>query len=152
MNLRKLIQKYLRWCPGVEAVSRLIPDAEIGANKIILVLADLGLFAAIFSGLPGDFRFLLMLVSLIAIPYTWITLRGKKYGDQEGTYPDPSIPLPDWRSDDYLKQGWPGAEASVFGPIRLHWSYMSFQELKHAWTHRDVTYFQGFVKRQNEAE
>jgi hypothetical protein len=87
-------------------------------------------------------RVFLIFSSLIWIPLIWIILRGEKAGDQEGSYTEPQRMHPDWRSDDPLESGIPGAEVPVFGPTRsTPAAYMDFQTLKHGWTHRDITYY-----------
>jgi len=95
----------------------------------------------------------LIFSSLIFVPLIWIKLRGKKSGDQEGSYPDPSRPLPDFYSDDPMEMGIPGAELGVFAPTRSSpKTYMDFQTLKHGWTHRDITYYMNrFLGRKRKA-
>jgi len=79
---------------------------------------------------------------VILAPFIWLKLRGKKAGDQEGTYPDPSRPLPDIHSDDPAEMGLPGAELPVFGPTRSDpQTYIDVQTVKHGWTHRDIIYY-----------
>ncbi len=41
----------------------------------------LALYAVIFSWLPGVFRFLLILLSLVVVLYFWLRLMGEKAGD-----------------------------------------------------------------------
>jgi len=86
-------------------------------------------------------------------PLIWIKLRGEKAGDREGDYPEPPRTAPDWRSDDPLESGIPGAEAPVYGPVRSNpETYMNFQTLKHGWTHRDITYYiNRFLKKKRKS-
>jgi len=95
-------------------------------------------------------RVLLIFSSLIWVPLIWIKLRGEKAGDREGDYPEPQRTSPDWRSDDPMESGIPGAELPVFAPIRSNpETYMDFQTLKHGWTHRDITYYRDhFLKKE----
>ena len=95
----------------------------------------------------------LIFSSLIWVPLIWIKLRGEKAGDQEGSYAEPQRSQPDWRSDDPIESGIPGAELPVFGPIRSNpETYMAFQTLKHGWTHRDITYYRDrFLRRKKKA-
>ncbi len=87
-------------------------------------------------------RVFLIFSSLIWIPLIWLKLRGEKAGDQEGSYPDPSRPLPDFHSDDPAEMGLPGAELPVFGPVRSNpQTYIDIQTVKHGWTHRDIIYY-----------
>lgn len=87
-------------------------------------------------------RVFLILSSLIWVPLIWIRLRGEKAGDREGDYPEPHRKTPDWRSDDPMESGIPGAEAPVYAPVRSDpETYVDFQILKHGWTHRDITYY-----------
>lgn len=84
----------------------------------------------------------LIFSSLIFVPLIWLKLRGGKAGDQEGSYPDPSRPLPDFHSDDPAEMGLPGAELPVFGPVRSDpQTYIDVQTVKHGWTHRDIIYY-----------
>ena len=98
-------------------------------------------------------RVFLIFSSLIWIPLIWIKLRGKKAGDQEGSYPEPKRTQPDWRSDDPIESGIPGAELGVFGPSRsTPKTYMDFQTVKHGWTHRDIIYYiNRFLKGKRKA-
>ena len=98
-------------------------------------------------------RVFLIFSSLIWVPLIWIKLRGKKAGDQEGSYPKPQRTQPDWRSDDPIESGIPGAELPVFGPIRSNpETYIEFQTLKQGWTHRDIIYYiNRFLKGKRKA-
>lgn len=48
MNFRNLTQKYLGWCPGVNAASRFLPDKEISSNRLTLLVVLASMIA--FSG------------------------------------------------------------------------------------------------------
>ena len=95
----------------------------------------------------------LIFSSLILVPLIWIELRGEKAGDQEGSYPDPSRPLPDFHSDDPLEMGLPGAELGVFGPTRsTPQEYIDLQTVKHGWTHRDIIYYlRKFLRKKDQS-
>ena len=98
-------------------------------------------------------RVFLVFSSIIFVPLIWIKLRGEKAGDQEGSYTEPQRSRPDWRSDDPIESGIPGAEAPVYAPARSNpETYMNFQTLKHGWTHRDITYYRDrCLKRERKS-
>jgi hypothetical protein len=119
MNLRKLSDRLVGWCPGYESASRFIPEKDV-SDKAAAVSFLAVLVTIIFSGaFSGVFRFIVILfTALIAVPVCWNVLREGKAGDQEHTYSDPSVkPTPTERFGEFKIEG-PGAEAGVYGPTR----------------------------------
>lgn len=119
-----------------------------------LTLIVVGLYAVIFSSLPGVLRLLLILLSLILVPYYWLKLRGEKAGDPEGRYPDPSKrPLPSMDSDDPSERGFARPEAPAYGPVRSGISYVQYLSMKYAWAHPDMMFFRRkFLKKKEKVK
>ncbi len=137
MNLRKITLRYMGWCPGVESAARFIPDEEVGRGKLVWVLMMLALYAGIFSWLPGVFRFLLILFSLVVVPYIWLRLRGEKAGDPEGGYPDPAVKPHAFGEYGEFREDGPLAELPAFGPVRSSSGYRAEYLMQREWVHPD---------------
>jgi len=62
MNLRKLTQMYLGWCPGVKSAARFIPDQNIPLSKVIFV------FFIIASIITGSYVISIQALSALDYP------------------------------------------------------------------------------------
>lgn len=86
----------------------------------------------------GVIKLLVILSSLLVVPYIWVKLRGERSGDPEGRYPDPSIrPAPSEVYGEFKGEGLPQAEAGVYGPTRSSASYWTRYFTQREWIHPD---------------
>jgi hypothetical protein len=105
--------------------------------KQILALVVLILVPVIsLSGLPGIFRALLIWSSLLLVPLSWILLRGEKYGDPEGGYPDPSTRPPRIDFGEFQEDG-PLTDLPAYGPSKSSAGYRTTYLMQREWVHPD---------------
>lgn len=99
-------------------------------------------------------KLLVILSSLIIIPYIWVRLRGERARDPEGRYPDPSIrPTPSEEYGEFKGEGLPQAESGVYGPTRSSASYWTRYFTQRAWVHLDFYRLrESLRKTRTEAE
>ena len=148
MNLRRMSDRLVRWCPGYESASRFIPDRDI-SDKAVAVSLLAVLVTIIFSGVfSGVFRFAVILfTALVAVPVCWNVFRGEKAGDQEHTYGDPSVrPTPTERFGEFKVEG-PGAEAGVYGPTRSSDRFYTGLMVNREWLHPDILWYRKLLDR-----
>jgi hypothetical protein len=154
MNIRKLSDRLMGWCPGYENASRLIPDKDV-SDKVAAVSFLAVLVTIIFSGtFSGVFRFIVILfTALIAVPVCWNVLREDKAGDQEHTYRDPSVkPVPSERFGEFKIEG-PSAEIGIYGPTRSSDGFYTGLTINREWLHPDnVWYMEHLDKKKSKTE
>ena len=106
-------------------------------SRQILALAILILVPVIsVSGLPGTFRALLIWSSLLIVPLSWILLRGEKYGDPEGGYPDPSTRPPRIDFGVFQEDG-SITDLPAYGPSKSSAGYRATYLMQREWVHPD---------------
>ena len=153
MNLRKLSDRLVGWCPGYESASRFIPEKDV-SDKAVAVSFLAVLVTIIFSGaFSGVFRFIVILfTALIAVPVCWNVLREEKAGDQEHTYGDPSVkPTPTERFGEFKIDG-PGAEIGIYGPTRSSDSFYTGLTINREWLHPDNAWYKKHLDRKKETK
>gem|GEM_PF-2145721 len=148
MNLRRVSDRLIGWCPGYASASRFIPDRDVSdkavAVSLLAVLATI-IFSGVFSGM---FRFIVILfTALVAVPVCWNVLRGEKAGGQEHTYKDPSIrPTPTEEFGEFKIEG-PGAEVPIYGPTRSTDRFYTGLMINREWLHPDIIWYRKLLDR-----
>jgi len=157
MNLREISRRYLGWCPGYDSAEKFIPDRNIGAKTlavyfVLLLLAVVVVFPFEPYTSQAYIRFLIMaFMAFIGVPLMWRVLREEMAGDQEGTYPEPSVETSSEKFGEFNLDS-PAAEAPMFGPSRSSPGYNTEYLMNREWLHPDILWYQRRTLKDKQEE